>query len=92
MRADNHTSAWVQQAVKAKERTNKDFRGYARAAEALDRFLETFPASQARIVPYVAASALIANELTEKARHGVLASAKQAAAEVEKMDRLLLPR
>ena len=92
MRADNHTSAWVQQAVKAKERTNKDYRGYARAAEALGQFLETFPASQVRIAPYVAASALIANELTEKARQGVLASAKQAAAEVEKMDRMLLPR
>jgi len=92
MRADNRTSAWVQQAVKAKERVNKDYRGYARAAEALGQFLETFPASQARIAPYVAASALIANELTEKVRQSVLESAGQAAAEVEKMDRMLLPR
>lgn len=92
MRADNRTSAWVQQAVKAKERVNKDHRGYARAAEALGQFIETYPASQARITPYVGAAALIPDELTDKARQGVLASAKQAAAEVEKMDRLLLPR
>ena len=91
MRADNRTSAWVQQAVKAKERVNKDYRGYARAAEALGQFIETFPASQARIAPYVGAAALIPDELTEKARQGALASAKQAAAEVEKMDRMLLP-
>jgi len=92
MRADNRTSAWVQQAVKAKERVNKDYRGYARAAEALGQFIETYPASQARIAPYIVASALIPEELTEKARQSVLASARQAAAEVEKMDRMLLPR
>ena len=92
MRADNRTRAWVQQAVKAKERVNKDYRGYARAAEALGQFIETFPASQARIAPYVGASALIPDELTETARQSVLASARQAAAEVEKMDRMLLPR
>jgi len=92
MRADNRTRAWVQQAVKAKERVNKDYRGYARAAEALGQFIYTFPDSQARIAPYVGAAALIADELTEKARQSVLASARQATAEVEKMDRMLLPR
>jgi hypothetical protein len=46
MRADNRTAAWVQQAVKAKERVNKDYRGYARAAEVLGQFIETFPGSR----------------------------------------------
>lgn len=90
MRADNHTGAWVQQAVKAKERVNRDYRGYVRAAEALSQFLETYPASQARIVPFVGTSALVADEMTEKARQSVFASVKQATAEVEKMDRMLL--
>jgi hypothetical protein len=92
MRADNRTGAWVQQAVKAKERVNKDYRGYVRAAEALGQFLETFPASQARIAPFAGTTALIADELTENARQSVLASVKQATAEVEKLDRMLLPR
>lgn len=91
MRADNHTGAWVQQAVKAKERVNRDYRGYVRAAEALGQFLETYPASQARIAPFVGSTVLIAGELPDKARQGVLASVKQATAEVEKMDRMLLP-
>jgi hypothetical protein len=88
MRADNHTSAWVQQAVKAKERVNKDYRGYSLATEVLGTMLETFSAAQKRIVPYIEASALIADDLIAGARTRVAEDAVRMAAEMEKMQRL----
>jgi len=88
MRADNHTGAWVQQAVTAKARVNKDYRGYSLATEVLGAMLETFSAAQKRIVPYIEASALIADDLIAGARTRVAEDAVRTAAEMEKMQRL----
>jgi hypothetical protein len=49
MRADNRTGGWVREAVKRKDRVEKDYRDYAGAAETLDKLLESFPASDSRL-------------------------------------------
>lgn len=85
MRADNRTGAWVQEAVKAKERVNKDFRGYSLAASTLDKLLATFAASQMKIVPYVEPRMLIQETLVAEARKRVQEDSRQIAAEIEKI-------
>lgn len=88
MRADNHTGAWVQQAVKARERANKDHRDLELAAGALDQLLQSLPASQKKVAPYVDPSLLIENGAIEAARARALDTAKRATAEIEKTRRL----
>jgi hypothetical protein len=88
MRADDHTGAWVQEAVKARERANKDHRDLGLAAGALDQLLQSFPASQKKIAPFVGPTVLIEDSVIEAARARALDAAKQAAAEIEKTRRL----
>jgi len=88
MHADNHTGAWVQQAVKARERANRDHRDLGLAAGALDQLLQSFPGSQKRIAPYVEAGTLIESSLVEAARTRALETARQATADIEKTRKL----
>ena len=88
MRSDNRTSAWVQQAVKVKERVNKDYRGYNLNAVALGQFLETLSAAQKRIAPYIEPSALIAEDLIARAHKQVVEETERTADEMEKLNRL----
>jgi hypothetical protein len=88
MRADDRTGAWVQEAVKARERVNKDHRGYAAATAALDKLLLSFPDSQKRIAPHVEPAVLIDSAALESARTRAIAAAKQTEAEVVKSRQL----
>jgi len=88
MRSDNRTSAWVQQAVKVKERVNKDYRGYNLNAVALGQFLETLSTAQKRIAPYVDPSALIAEDLIARAHKQVVEETERTEAVMEKLNRL----
>lgn len=84
MRADNRTGAWVQQAVKARERANKDHRDLSLATGVLDQLLESFPASQKKIAPFVDPAVMIDDGVVAAARARALEAAKQATAEIEK--------
>jgi exonuclease VII large subunit len=88
LRHDTRTGAWVQQAVKARERVNRDFRGYSMAAETLEKLLESLAASQKRIAPYTGAGSLIADGLVAKARGRVLDDLQRATAEMDKLKQL----
>jgi hypothetical protein len=88
MRADDHSGAWVQQAVKAHERAKKDHRDLALATGALDKLLQSLPDSQKKIAPYVEAGMLIGDDAIAAARARALDSLKQSTAEIEKAGRL----
>ena len=88
MRADNRTGAWVQEAVKARERVNKDHRDLSLAAGALDQLLQSFPASQKKIAPFVDPAVIIEDGVVAAARARALEAAKQATAEIEKTRQL----
>ena len=87
MRADDHSGAWVQQAVKARERANKDYRDLGLAAGALEQLLRSLPASQKGIAPYVEPAVLAENGVIDAARTRVLEATKLATAEIEKTRR-----
>lgn len=88
MRAGSRGSTWVQDAVKAKERVNKDYRSYNLATEAYGKLLETFPASQKKIAPHVDKTFLIEDGPIAEARRRALQEARQIASD---MDRIRLP-
>lgn len=88
MRADDHSGAWVQQAVKARERANKDHRDLGLAADALDKLLKSLPDSQKKIAPYVEAASLVEDGAIEAARSRAIETARRASAELEKASRL----
>ncbi len=92
MRADNRTGAWVQQAVRAKERAEKDYRDYRLAVATYGTLLGTLPAVQKRIAPYVGADALVEDALLVKARERAIQTAEEAAAEMNKVRQLAAPK
>ncbi len=92
MRADNRTGAWVAEAVQGKERMEKDYRDYASAAEALDKLLESFPASLARLTSRSRAAPLVDDKLVAEARKRSSAALKQATDEVERIRQFTVRR
>jgi len=92
MRADNRTGAWVREAVKAKDRVEKDYRDYAGTAEALDKLLDSFPASVARLAFSSKAAPLVDERLVAEARKRSRAAFKQATDEMERIRRIAVPR
>jgi hypothetical protein len=92
MRSDDHTGAWVKQAVRAKERAEKDFRDYRLAVAAYATLLGSLPISQKKIERYVEPAALMDEVTLGKARERALETAKQAAVEMEKVRQLAAPK
>jgi anti-sigma-K factor RskA len=92
MRADNRTGAWVRVAVQRKERVEKDYRDCASAVEALDKLLESFPPSVARLASSSKAAPLVDERLVAEARKRSNAAFKQATDEMEKIRRIAVPR
>lgn len=78
MRADSGGGSWVGQAVRLKDRAEKDFSEHKAATETLAKLLAAFPAAQTAIAPYVETSLLIDEKLLDAARQRALASAQQA--------------
>lgn len=92
MRTDNRTGAWVRQAVLAKERAEKDFRDYRLAVATYGTLLGTLASTQKKIAPFVSSAALVDEALLAKARERAIETAKQAAAEMEKVRQLAAPK
>lgn len=88
MRSDNRTGAWVEQAVNAKERVNRDYRGYRLSTEALDALLRDLPASQRKIAPWIEARRLLTEERLTKARERIKRESTAATAEFGQLERL----
>lgn len=84
MRSGSRAADWVKGAVKARERVNKDYRGYSLAADALDQILRTLGPAQQKIAPYVEASVLIPESLVEDARARIQAESTRLTAEIER--------
>jgi len=92
MRADNRTGEWIGQAVKAKERAERDFRDYQTAVAVYAKLLGSLPVSQMRIAPRVEPAALVDEALIARARDRALEAAKQSAKEMDAVRKLLGPR
>lgn len=88
----DRSAKWPREAVRARERAERDFRDYRNTSAAYATLLGQFPTSQKKIAPHVDPAALIDDKLVSAARERSLATAKQVAEEMEKVRQLRASR
>ncbi len=89
MRSSNRRSgAWIQEAVRAKERLEKDYIDYRLSAEALNRLLDSYPQTRKRLAEHVGSTALTDETAARNARRRAAENFKRIAAEVERTRQL----
>jgi len=88
MKTDNRSGPWVTEAIRQKERVDRDFRDYRRAGEALAQLLGDYPVSRRRMGDFVDAALLPTDEAAVSERSRTLALVKATGEEVAKAGRL----
>ena len=88
MQTDNRSGTWVTEAIRRKERMERDFRDYQRAADALVKLLGDYPVSRRRMADFVDAGLLPTDEAVESAGSRTLAAVRTTTAEVKQSGRL----
>src|SRR6266705_785296 len=90
--AKRRSGSWIQEALRAKDRLEKDYSDYRLSAEALSRLLESYPDARKKLALHVR-GALLADEGTAAtARKRALENSKRVASEVEKARQLAAVR
>jgi hypothetical protein len=84
LRTSRRSATWIPEAVRAKERFEKNYREYRNADEAFGVQLDLFPGSQKKIAPHVDKTLLIEDSLIAAVRKRALESSKEMVAAVEK--------
>ena len=90
--AKRRSGSWIQEALRAKDRLEKDYFDYRLSASAFSRLLESYPETRKKLALHVG-GALLADEGTATtARRRALESARRLADEVEKARQLAAVR
>jgi len=93
MRAAKRRSAsWIQEALRAKDRLEKDYFDYRLSAEALARLLESYPDARKKLALHVGGALLADEAAATSARRRALDSARRLADEVERARQLAAVR
>jgi hypothetical protein len=90
--ASGRDSYWIRVATDLKKRVERDHFDLDLSLKVLSELLFTLPEAQKRLAPHVDASLLLEEAVRREARERAQESAKRAAAELEKVRRLALPR
>jgi len=89
MRAANRRSGnWIKEAVRAKDRMEKEYFDYRISVDAFGRLLESYPAARKKLAQLVGAGLLVEETVAANARKRVLASSKRVADDVERARQL----
>ena len=86
-RAGRRSPAWMDEAIRAKDRLEKNYFDYRVSAEALERQLASYPETRKKMAAQLRVP-LLAAEQVETARKRALANAKRIAANVEQARQL----
>jgi hypothetical protein len=89
--AGRRSGAWIDEAVRLKDRLEKNYFDYRISAEALERLLASYPEARKKIAAQTGAP-LLADEAVESARKRTLAGSKRIAANVEQARQLAAVR
>lgn len=84
LRASRRSASWIPEAVRLKERFEKDYRDYRNANDAFGVQFKLLPSSQKVIAPHVASALLIEDKLIAQARQRALETSRQTVDEAEK--------
>lgn len=88
-RADRGAASWVREAVRLRVPVEKHYGEYALAVETFDKLLESLPASQARVSPFVGGLPIAEENLVADARKRSQEELKRATGEVDKIRQLV---
>ena len=86
------TAPWIQEALRAKDRLEKDYLDYRLSVEAYDRLLESLPETSKRLAVHVGAASVADMAAVADARRRARESLKRAAGEVERARQLAASR
>jgi hypothetical protein len=90
-KAGRRSAGWIDEAVLAKDRLEKNYFDYRVSAEALDRLLASYPSVRKKMAAQLGVP-LLADEEVETARKRALARSKRIAASVEQARQLATVR
>jgi len=90
-KAGGRSKGWIDEALRAKDRMEKNFFDYRVSAEALERQLASYPSARRKLAAQLAAP-LLAEETVENARKRALANYKRITANVEQARQLAAVR
>ena len=89
MRTANRRSGnWIKEAVRVKDRMEKEYFDYRISVDAFGRLLESYPATRKKLALQVGARLLVETAVAAKARKRVLASSRRVADDVERARQL----
>jgi hypothetical protein len=89
MRAANRRSGnWIKDAVRFKDRMEKEYFDYRISVDAFGRLLESYPPTRKKLALQVGAGLLVEEAVTANARKRVLATSKRVADDVERARQL----
>jgi hypothetical protein len=89
--AGRRSKGWIDEAIRAKDRLEKNYFDYRVSTEALERLLASYPAARKAIAAQLSAP-LLADDAVESARKRTLAGSKRIAASVEQARQLAAVR
>jgi len=93
MRSANRRSGnWIKEAVRAKDRMEKEYFDYRISVDAFGRLLESYPATRKKLAQQVGAGLLVEEAVAANARKRVLATSKRVADDVERARQLAAVR
>ncbi len=90
--AGRRTGPWIQEALRAKDRLERDYLDYRLSIEAFSRLLESFPESRKKLALHVGAGPLADAAAADDARRRALEKLKLADVEVERAKQLAAVR
>jgi len=89
MRSANRRSGiWIQEALRAKDRMEKDYLDYRLSADAFGRLLESYPATRKKLALLVGAGLLVDEAVASNARKRALSNSRRVADDVERARQL----
>jgi type II secretory pathway component PulJ len=90
-KAGRRSGAWIDEAVRAKDRLERNYFDYRTSEEALERLLASYPSVRRKMAAQLSVP-LLADEAVENARKRALAGSKRIAAKVEQARQLAAVR
>jgi hypothetical protein len=90
-KSGGRSKAWIDEAIRAKDRMERNYFDYRVSAEALERLLASYPSARGKLAAQLAAP-LLTSDVVESARRRALGNYKRIAANVEQARQLAAVR
>jgi len=91
-KANRRSGNWIKEALRAKDRMEKEYFDYRISVDAFGRLLESYPATRKKLALQVGAGLLVEEAVAANARKRALATSKRVADDVERARQLAAVR